>query len=707
MSTTPRNTTTRETKTAVVKTRALKLVGLAALTIALCGSQAQCVLGAKPTSAASQSGIEQQWFDRSIRPQDDLYRATNGRWIDKTPIPANRSSIGYRQDAEARSQRLMLEMLEGAAASSAPAGTPMQRLGDFYASYMDEARLAALGKSPLDSTFERINAIHGVDDVAKVLAYLESVDVQTVFSFWISPDRRDTKHHILNFISFGTTVDDATYLDQDAHSVEVRARLSDYVARILELSGDADARRNAQRIVEFERAIAVARSGTAQSSGTAIATRSDNTYSFSEIEAFAPHFNWSAYWAAAGIAGRANAMYIANPNEMASLDSLLARTSIDTIKTYLRYHYATARAQYLNTSFEDAHFAFFAKVLSGQTEPSSRSSRGVKAVTENILDEAGVEYGKRHFTRNQKAYVQAMFSNLKQAYAERIAHASWMEPQTRQHALLKLEKMTAHLGAPDSTSSLIDYSKLVIARDDLFGNVERAQRENYNHRIAQLDRPVDKNQWQVDAFEVSAHYSTGTNQVIMAAGMMQPPFFYPDADDAINYSGLGLVMGHEISHAFDVDGSQRDANGNQRNWWTEADRTQYRTRTRRLEDQFNAYSPLPGYHIDGARTLSENIAESAGLDAAYHAYKISLGKKTPAVIDGLTGEQRFYHGFAQLHRSKMTDAAMIQYIKSDTHSPAPFRVNGTVRNQQGFYDAFGVKPTDKLYLAPDQRFSLW
>jgi putative endopeptidase len=685
--------------------RMLKLAGLSALTVVLCGSQSQCTPQA---TIESRSGIESKWLDKSVRPQDDLYRATNGKWLASTSIPAHRKSTGAIQDAKDRTQRLMIEMFKNMAASPSSAGTPAQRLGDFYASYMDEARLTTLGTSPLQPTFARIDALGETKDIAALLGYFESVGINTMFSFWISPDRRDASRNALNFISFGTTLNRHVYFDSDARSIELRASLLDYITRILELTGDTQARANAARIAEFERAIAHAQStGTLPADAPAVVRRSDDTYSFTEIAAFAPFFDWQAYRATSGLAGRADTMYIRAPEVLAALDGLLARTSIDTIRTYLKYLYVNERAQYLSRPFEDAHFALHGKALSGQETLAPRDARGAEVVTHHILDEAGVEYAKRHLTRDQKAYVQAMFSNLKQAYAERISKADWLHANTRQHALLKLEKMTAQLGAPDDSSALYSYSTLVIARGDLFGNVERAEHENHTQRIAQLGRPVDKRQWNLDAFQVSAQYEVGTNQIVVPAGMLQPPFYQPDADDAVNYSGLGLVIGHEISHGFDIGGSKYDANGTQRNWWTEADRKRYEERTQKLVDQFNGYSPLPGYHIDGERTQSENIAEIAGLNAAYRAYQISLGKRTAPLIDGLTGEQRFFHGFAQLHRSKMRDTALIEYIKSDSHAPSEFRVNGTVRNQQGFYDAFNVKPTDKLYLPPDQRFALW
>lgn len=654
------------------------------------------------------SGVEQRWFDRSRRPQDDLFSAANGSWLDTASIPDDKSSIGALEDASDRTRRQLLDILQHASTSHAPKRTPLQRMGDLYASFMDEPRIESLGIAPLKGVFDRIDAIQSFDDVAAMLGYLESIDVDLIFSFWISPDVRDTTRHLANFISFATTLDDRHYIQDDAHSIRIRAGLLAYIERVLRLAGDSYAHENAARVAAFENALAWGHWPDDAHSPTAeIGDRANDVYSLSEITSMAPHFKWDVYLRAAGVAGRINAMRIHSRQQIAALDAVLARAPFDTIKAYLKYRYVNARINCLPKAFNDAHFAFFSKTVEGVESQPPRSLRGIDVVTSYLLDELGIEYAKRYFTPDKRARLRSMFTHLKKAYAIHIAQARWMAPQTRRHALLKLDRMTAQLGGANAASDIYDYSTLEIARDDLFANVERAERANYNYRIAQLDKPVSKTASQIDAYAVGAHYEPGTNQIVVGAGMLQPPYYHDGAEDAANYGGIGFVIAHEISHGFDANGARRDADGVIRDWWTEADHTHFDALKQHLTDQFNAFSPLPGYYVSGQETLSENMADSAGLDAAYLAYTLSLGGKPSPTIDGLSGKQRFYYAFAQVFRRKLRDTALIEHIETNPHAPPEYRVNGTVRNQLGFYEAFGVQAADKLYLPPGQRFRLW
>ncbi|MGZ3184220.1 MAG: M13 family metallopeptidase, partial [Telluria sp.] len=429
-----------------------------------------------------------------------------------------------------------------------------------------------------------------------------------------------------------------------------------------------------------------------------------NKVNLADLNTVAPGFDWKTWLDASGLSGKATYVIVGQPTYLKSFMQVANDTSLDTWKAYLSMHLIDSYAGYLNKAFVDERFDFYGKTLSGVKEIEPRWKRGVGAVERAEGESLGKLYVAEYFPAERKARMEALVKNLLAAYKESINHLDWMSPATKKEAQAKLAKFTPKIGYPNKWK---DYSALVVSRDDLVGNVMRARIWAADYEINKLGKPIDRDEWGMTPQTINAYYNPEMNEIVFPAAILQPPFFDAKADDAVNYGGIGAVIGHEISHGFDDQGSQYDGNGNLRDWWTAEDHKNFAAKTKALVEQYNAFEPVKGYHVNGALTLGENIADNSGLAIAYKAYHLSLkGKKAP-VIDGLTGEQRLYMGWAQVWRAKTREAATIQRVKVDPHSPEEFRANGTVKNQPGFYEAFGVKEGDKMYLAPKDRVIIW
>jgi len=433
--------------------------------------------------------------------------------------------------------------------------------------------------------------------------------------------------------------------------------------------------------------------------------RSYNPVALGELPALAPGFDWPSFVASTGLAGKTSSVLVRQPSYLRGLSPLLASVPLDTWKAYARVRLLDAYAPFLSREFVDTRFAFAGMVINGTKTNRVRWQRGIRLVNESMGEALGRLYVEKHFPPECKQRVEAMVANLLAAYRESIATLDWMSPETRQQALAKLAKFHVKIGYP---SRWIDYGTLDVARDDLVGNVMRARRFEDARQIAKLGKPLDREEWQMTPQTVNAYYDASMNEIVFPAAYLQPPNFVPEADDAANYGSIGATIGHEISHGFDDEGSQYDGDGNLRDWWTAEDKARFKAKTAALVKQYSAFVAVPpAYHVNGELTLGENIADNAGLAMAYKAWQRSLGGKASPVIDGLTGDQRFFYGFAQTWRGKARDAALLAQIKSDPHSPDEFRVIGSLRNHPAYYTTFGVKPGDKMYLAPADRVSLW
>ncbi|WP_256078483.1 M13 family metallopeptidase [Massilia sp. YIM B04103] len=678
------------------------LAGVSSVAVAAEGATS-AVAGKAAVSAAKNlgSGIDTQFIDPAVRSQDDFFVHLNGKWLSTTEIPADKSSWGTFAKLRDDIQPQLRAIIEASAAKAN--GADAKRIGDFYASFMDEARLEQLGISPVKADLDRIAAIKDKKELPLLLAAAARNFVHSPFGFGIHQDNKDSTKYVADIFQDGLGMPDRDYYlkADDAKLADTLAKYGKHVEEMLALAGDANAAANAKAIVAFETELA-------KIQWTKVELRDPvkayNKVALNKLPELMANFDWNSYLQATGLAGKVDYVIVSQPTYLKALDGLLAATPLETLKSYFQWQTVRSAAPYLSKSFVDANFAFYGTALSGVTENRPRWKRGVE-VTEGALGESiGKIYVEQHFPAANKARMEELVKNLLLAYKQSINKLDWMTPATKKEAQAKLAKFTTKIGYPNKWR---DYAALNVQRDDLLGNVKRSNEFDYNKELNKLGKPIDRDEWGMTPQTVNAYYNPEMNEIVFPAAILQPPFFDANADDAMNYGAIGGVIGHEISHGFDDQGAQYDGDGNLRDWWSAADHKNFKKKTSELVKQYSAFSPLPGYNVNGELTLGENIADNSGVAIAYKAYKLSLkGKKAP-VIDGLSGDQRFFMGFAQVWRSKMREQAQIVQIKTDPHSPGKYRANGTMRNQPGFYNAFGVKPGDKMYLAPKDRVIIW
>jgi len=655
-------------------------------------------------AAGPSSGIAVEYIETSVRPQDDFFNYQNGKWLAHTEIPADKSGWGAFEILDENIRAQLRAIIEAAAADPAKVpGSDAQRIGDFFASYMDEARLEQLGLSPLDADLAKVAALQDKKDIPALIGWLNRAGYGAPYSFQIHQDNRDSTRYIADMGQDGLGLPDRDYYlkKSDRKLADTLAKYQQHVQRMLALAGDSNAAANAQAIVALETALARLQWDKVEMRNP---VKTYNKFELAKLPALTPGYNWDQYLQGSGLAGKVDYLIISQPSYFKGFNQLLAKTPLDTWKTYFRWQVLHANAPYLNKAFALENFGFYGKVLSDVQEQEPRWKRAVNA-TDNALGESlGKLYVAQHFPPERKAHMEQMVKNLLATYKQSIDQLDWMTPATKQEAQAKLAKFMTKIGYPNKWR---DYSPVLVKADDLVGNVHRASAFNYDWNLNKLGKPIDRDEWGMTPQTVNAYYNPELNEIVFPAAMLQPPFFDADADDAANYGAIGAVIGHEISHGFDDQGAQYDGDGNLRDWWSKADHKQFAARSKMLVKQYSAFSPVKGYHVNGELTLGENIADNSGLAIAYKAYLLSLHGQPAPVIDGLSGEQRFYMGFAQSWRSKIREAQAIVYLKSDPHSPDRFRTNGSVRNQPGFYSAFGVKPGDKLYLPPKDRVIMW
>ena len=658
--------------------------------------------GGHAETASSGSGIARANVDDSVRPQDDFFRHVNGTWLKTTPIPADKSRIGSFISLREQSESELRELIETAV--RAPDGADARRIGDLYRSFMDEALVEKAGLGPLAGELAAIDAIASTDALAAAMGRLDRLGVDVPIGFYITLDGRDTTRSLPWFNQSGLLLPDRDYylLTGDAKFAQARAACLVYVSRLLSLSGaSGDAAAEAEAVLALETALAGVQWTRVESRDP---VKTYNKMPVDALTGLARGFDWSAYLKATGLAGKTSELVVRQPSYLAAFAAQLQATPLPVWKVYLRSHLLHAYAPYLGPAFVDARFAFSGTALSGTTENLARWKRGVALVQQSAGEAVGKLYVAKYFPPASKARMETLVANLLAAYRQSIGSLTWMSAATKQEALAKLATFRPKIGYPDRW---IDYGALVVRADDLVGNVVRSRAFEADRQLAKLGQPVDRDEWRMTPQTVNAYYSPPYNEVVFPAAILRPPFFDPVADDAVNYGAIGAVIGHEISHGFDDKGSQYDATGNLRSWWTPEDRARFDAKTRILVDEYSAFSPVPGYAVNGALTLGENIADNSGLEIAYKAYHQSLAGAPAPVIDGTTGDERFFYGFAQVFRTKSRQEALLTQIKSDPHSPDEFRVNGTLRNHSAFYSTFNVKPGDGMYLPPEQRVSIW
>jgi putative endopeptidase len=664
------------------------------------------VVQAAPPPAIGKWGVDLGAMDTSVKPGDDFFMYVNGNWLKTAQIPADRASTGSFQNLRIQSEKRMSEIVAGLEAKPVDQLSPEERkLRDLYDAFEDQAQIDSRGLAPAQKDLDRLAHLKTKEDVARAMASVRMM-TSSIYNVGIGVDDKNSNAYSINLTQSGLGMPNRDYyLKDDKEIVTTREAYKKYLAQILTMAGAKNADARAAKIYAVEAEIAKVQWPNEDRRDE---DKIYNPMSYSGLKKLAPQFPWDAYFAEARIPLSSpqgeRQVIVAEKSAFPKLAKIFAKTPVAVWRDYLTVHYLHAFAAYLPKNFDDANFAFYGTVIQGNSQQLDRATRGVHLLDDNIGEALGKLYVAKYFPPEAKAKAEALVGNLLKAYEADLQTLPWMTPETRQKALEKLHKFTPHIGYPDKWR---DYSALTISRDDLVGDVQNSVEFEWNRELKRLDDPVDKSEWGMTPPTVNAYYNPSFNEVVFPAAILQPPFFDPNADDAVNYGGIGAVIGHEISHGFDDQGSKYNGDGILQNWWTEQDRKNFDASTASLTKQFNSYEPLPGLHVNGSFTLGENIADLAGISIALKAYHISLNGQPAPVLDGFTGDQRFFLSFGQIWRGKYRDGAMRAQVLSNEHSPVQYRADGATRNVDAWYAAFNVQPVDKFYLPPDQRVHLW
>ncbi|MGV0774357.1 M13 family metallopeptidase [Mycolicibacterium elephantis] len=660
------------------------------------------------TVEAIRSGIDLSHVDTDARPQDDLFGHVNGRWLAEYEMPADRATDGAFRSLYDRAEEHVRDLITEAAASGAAQGTDEQRIGDLYASFMDEETIAARGVQPLLAELAAIDAADSPEALARALGALQRTGVGGGVGVYVNTDAKDSTRYLVHMNQSGLGLPDESYYREEQHAAILAAYPKHIAAMFALVYGDDDHDDTAARIVALETKLAAAHWDVVKRRDA------DLTYNlrrFADLPQEAPGFDWAGWVSELGTTPeKAAEVVVRQPDYLTAFAAEWSGGDLEDWKRWLRWRVIHARAFLLTDDLVAEDFAFYGRLLSGTEQIRDRWKRAVSVVESLMGDAVGKLYVARHFPPHAKERMDELVANIREAYRVSINSLDWMTPQTREKALAKLDKFTPKIGYPKKWR---DYSALVITRDDLYGNYQRGYAVEYDREMAKLGGPVDRDEWFMTPQTVNAYYNPGMNEIVFPAAILQPPFFDADADDAANYGGIGAVIGHEIGHGFDDQGAKYDGDGNLVDWWTDQDRTEFGARTKKLIEQYDEYVPrqLEGHqgspHVQGAFTVGENIGDLGGLSIALLAYRLSLKGKEAPVIDGLTGEQRVFFGWAQVWRTKSRDAEAIRRLAIDPHSPPEFRCNGVIRNMDAFYEAFDVTEDDELYLAPEHRVRIW
>ena len=650
--------------------------------------------------AVAETGLDKSGMDPSVRPQDDLYLAMNGAWVKKTEIPADKSAWGTFYQLRELSDQRVKDIIGGLAAKQQPAGSIDAKIGDYYNAYMDTAAIDAAGIKPLAPYAAQLAAVKNKKALTQLMGHWVSF-VDVPLNVGIGPDAKDPTVYSAGLGQGGLGLGDRDfYLKDGERFAKARAAYLAYMRAILALDGDKNAAKDAEAVMAFETRLAKVQ-WSQEANRDPIKTY--NPMTAQQLAAKAPSLDWRAYLVASDL-GQPAFVSISQPDYAWALAGMLKSEPLDLWKTYLRVRLLDAMAGKLPAGFREASYQFHDVALNGVKQDKPRWQRGVAAVNGALGEAVGQAYVGQYFPPAYKARMVQLVDNLLKTYSTSIDGLTWMSAATKQEAHAKLAKYGVKIGYPDVWR---DYSALVVKAGDPVGNSVRAAQFAYHRDAVRNGKPVDRTEWGMTPQTVNAYYDPTKNEVVFPAAILQPPFFDMKADDAVNYGAIGAVIGHEISHGFDDQGSQYDGDGKLRNWWTPEDRKAFTAITSKLDAQFSAYEPLPGVHIKGQLTMGENIADLSGLQIAYKAWKISLNGKPAPVIDGFTGEQRFYLGFAQAWRDKIRDEALLRQLTTNPHSPDRFRADGAPINSDGYHEAFGTKPGDKMWKAPEDRIRLW
>ena len=680
---------------------ALGLVGCDKAPTAPEATKSETQVTAAPV-AALLSGVDQENFDPAVKHSENFFYSVNGTWLNKTEIPADKSNYGSFTKLADDAQAALRTIIETAAAKpNKTPGTDEQKLGDFYTSYMNEAGIEALGKAPIEADLTAIAAIADTNQLAAAFAEYQRMGAAIPLGWYVNNDEKNSTQYAVYLGQSGLGLPDRDYyLKDDEKFKSIRASYVAYIKDILALAGVADAEKAAERVLALETKLAAAQWSRVENRD---ADKTYNKLAKAELTKTLGAFPWETFAKAAKLDGVTD-IIVQQPSYMEAFGKIFAETDLQSWKDYLSLRLVSEYSGKLSKAFVDRQFDFYGKVLSGTLEQQPRWKKAVNASDEVLGEVAGKLYVAEHFKPEAKARMEVLVKNLIQAYHDSIDTLEWMTPETKKAAHEKLSKFTPKIGYPDKWK---DYSNLSIKPDDLVGNYKAAAAFAYNEMLNKLGKPIDRSEWFMTPQTVNAYYNPTNNEIVFPAAILQPPFFNMDADDAVNYGGIGAVIGHELGHGFDDQGAKYDGDGNLRNWWTDADKAEFEKRGKQLVAQYNAYEPLPGVHVNGELTLGENIGDLGGLTVALRAYKLSLNGKAAAVIDGFTGEQRFFISWSQVWRRKYREEELRNRLMTDSHSPSEYRAIGIVSNIPEFYTAFDVKEGDKMYIAPENRVKIW
>ncbi|UCE03502.1 MAG: peptidase M13 [Candidatus Latescibacterota bacterium] len=657
----------------------------------------------RPLSASPLvSGVDRSGFDESARPQDDFNQYVNGGWIARTEIPPDKSRWGsfliLRQESD-RHQREIIEELAGR--EDLKPGSEAKKIGDLYASLMDEKRIHALGVAPVRFHLEIIDAIASQADLVRAFAKLRRAGATSPIAQFINVDSGNSTQYAVYLSQSGLGLPNRNYYLKEGEKFdEIRSRYPGHIATLFELAGFDGGAERAEAIYALEMKIAEAQWPPEESRD---ATKTNNRYEVAHLTEVSTQIDWSAFLDAAGM-GSQRDLFVRQPSYMEKLGGLIAEVPLEDWKNYLRFHVLDAAAPWLSEDFVTANFEFFGKLIDGQEELEPRWQRAVRTVNRAMGEAVGKMYVERYFPPEAKGRMDELVENVLRAFEVSIENLDWMSEETKAKAQEKREKFTSKIGYPEKWK---DYSALEIRRDDAVGNLARARAWDYDRRLARLGGPVDRSEWFMSPQTVNAYHNPRMNEIVFPAAILQPPFFNLEADDAVNYGAIGAVIGHEIGHAFDDQGRKTDGDGNLNDWWTDADAEAFTAKAEALVEQYNAFEVLPDLFVNGELTLGENIGDLTGVYIGYLAYKMSLDGREAPVIDGLTGDQRFFIGYAQIWRAKGRDEYLRRLVLTNPHSPSMFRANGPLRNFAPFYEAFDVEEGDSMYLPPDERVQIW
>lgn len=656
-----------------------------------------------PAQKATKKFIDPANMDLSVKPGDNFYLYANGNWVKNTPIPGSKTRWGSFDKLAEESSQALKDLLEEAAANPGK-NDLMKRVGDFYASAMDSAAIEKLGAQPVKPYLDEIEKLSSKSQVLDHINYLRSHSISSpLYSIGVRQDSKDITRYIISIGQGGTTLPDRDYyLKNDPRSQKIRTEYTKYIATLFKLCGweEYKALANAASILQLETAIANAQMSRVEMRDP---VKLYNKFAVNDLSAKTPNLNWQNILTQLGYKTKQDSLIVSNPKFMVFIDSLLAATSLADWKVYLQWGVMKGAAQFLSKDFVDANFAFN-QALSGQKEQTPRWQRMSGLIDGQLGELLGQLYVDKYFNQAAKARMLELVNNLQETFDSRIKQLDWMSDETKQRALGKLHAFTKKIGFPDKWKN---YDGLVIKRDDFLGNLMRCNQWNYQDNINRLGKPIDKAEWGMTPPTVNAYYSPQKNEIVFPAGILRFPFFDFEADDAVNYGGIGAVIGHEMTHAFDDQGRQYDADGSLHDWWTKADADEFKKRADEVVAQYNGYVILDTLHVNGRLTLGENLADLGGLSIAYEAFKHTKQGMSNKKIDGFTPDQRFFLNWAQVWRNNILPDAAAQRILTDPHSPGMHRANGPLTNIDAFYKAFNVKEGDNMYKAPDKRTKIW